>query len=95
VIVPVKGLGTLPASVNVPPVQDALSRFVTVTVYERVAADVVPAPWLAGLMLTVGACTAQVVDTWNVALSPVLLNCWMVMPDAASLYDCPLPSAVM
>ncbi len=91
---PDKGPDTPAASVNAPPAQDALSRFVTVTVYERDAAAV-PAPWLAGLMLTVGACAAQVVDTWNVALSPVLLNCWIVMPDAASLYDCPLPSAVM
>ena len=83
------------ASAKVLPAQAALSRFVTVTVYARVAGSNAPAPWLEGLIAAVGACVTQLVVTLNVALSAVRLTSWNDTPDAASLYDWPSPTAPM
>jgi hypothetical protein len=87
--------GRLLASAKVLLEQAALSRLLTVTVYERVAGSVAPAPWLDGLIVVVGACATHVVDTWKVALSAVRLSCWIEMPEATSLNAWPSPSAVM
>ena len=82
------------ASANVLLLQEALSRFVTVTVYDFVAGSDAPAPWLAGLKVAVGAIAAHTVDTWKVALSEVRASCCTEMPVVASLNDWPSPSAV-
>jgi hypothetical protein len=63
VITPVQVAGTALASENVLVLQLALSRFVTVTVYDLVAGSEDPAPWLDGLSVTVGCVAAQTVDT--------------------------------
>jgi hypothetical protein len=72
--------------------QAALSRFVTASVYDFVAGSEEPAPWLDGLSVTVGAAAAHTVDTWNVALSAVRLNCLMDTPVVVSLNVSPSAS---
>jgi hypothetical protein len=94
VIAPVQVAGTALASESVLVLQLALSRFVTVTVYDLVAGSEDPAPWLDGLSVTVGCAVAQTVDTWNVALSAVRLNCLKDTPVVASLNVSPSPSEV-
>jgi hypothetical protein len=92
VITPVQPAGTALPSENVLVLQATLSRFVTVTVYDLVAGNNEPAPWLDGLSVTVGAAAAHTVDTWNVALSAVRLNCLTLTPVVESLNVSPSPS---
>lgn len=58
------------------------------------AGNCAPAPWLAGLTVTVGEAAAQTVETSKVAVSVVRLTWRTVTPVAASLKDCPSPSDV-